>query len=148
MPFGPHVVNVAHIIQVSVAPVFLLSGIGVMLTVFTNRLARIIDRARVLEERAHGAVESRIDDIYSELNVLARRSRWNEAAIAFCTTTGLLVSLVVVSLFVDEMVAVDLSGLIAGLFVMAMLTFVAAFVSFLREIVLARARIRTGPRVS
>lgn len=51
MPFGPHIVNVAHVIQLSVAPVFLLSGVGVMLTVFTNRLARIIDRARVLEER-------------------------------------------------------------------------------------------------
>ncbi len=146
MPFGPHIVNVAHIIQVSVAPVFLMSGVGVMLTVFTNRLARIIDRARVLEERIHTAAEPQTAEIYSELNRLAKRSRWNEAAIALTTTTGLLISLVIVALFVDDMVAVDLSGLVALLFILAMLAFVGAFVSFLREIMLAMVRIRTAPR--
>jgi len=146
MPFGPHIVNVAHIIQVSVAPVFLMSGVGVMLTVFTNRLARIIDRARVLEERIHTVAEPQTAEIYSELNRLARRSRWNEAAIALTTTTGLLISLVIVALFVDDMVAVDLSGLVALLFILAMLAFVGAFVSFLREIMLAMVRIRTAPR--
>src|SRR6202158_3880531 len=55
MPFGPHILNVAHVIQLAVAPVFLLSGVGVMLTVFTSRLARIVDRSRVLEERLEGA---------------------------------------------------------------------------------------------
>lgn len=146
MPFGPHIVNVAHIIQVSVAPVFLMSGVGVMLTVFTNRLARIIDRARVLEERIHTVAEPQTAEIYSELNRLAKRSRWNEAAIALTTTTGLLISLVIVALFVDDMVAVDLSGLVALLFILAMLAFVGAFVSFLREIMLAMVRIRTAPR--
>jgi hypothetical protein len=146
MPFGPHIVNVAHVIQVSVAPVFLLSGVGVMMTVFTNRLARIIDRARVLEERVQTAGEAHKADIYRELKVLSLRSRWNEAAIALTTTTGLLISLVIVSLFADEMLAVDLSGLIALLFILAMLAFVAAFVSFLREIVLATVRIRTEPK--
>jgi hypothetical protein len=40
--------DIAHVIQLAVAPVFLLSGVGVMLTVFTSRLARIVDRSRVL----------------------------------------------------------------------------------------------------
>ena len=40
--------SVVHVIQLAVAPVFLLSGVGVILTVLTNRLARIIDRARLL----------------------------------------------------------------------------------------------------
>jgi hypothetical protein len=145
MPFGPHIVNVAHIIQLSVAPVFLLSGVGVMLTVFTNRLARIVDRARALEERLHVTEEVRKSHIYAELSNLSRRSRWNEGAIALTTVTGLLISLVIVALFVDDIVAVDLSGLVALLFILAMVTFVAAFISFLREVVLATVRIRTGP---
>jgi hypothetical protein len=37
---------IAHSIQLSVAPVFLLSGVGVLLGVLTNRLARVVDRAR------------------------------------------------------------------------------------------------------
>jgi uncharacterized protein DUF2721 len=145
MPFGPHIVNVAHVIQLSVAPVFLLSGVGVMLTVFTNRLARIVDRARALEERLHSTQEENRSDIYAELTTLSRRSRWNEAAIALTTVTGLLISVVIVALFVDDIVAVDLSGLVALLFILAMVAFVAAFISFLREIVLATVRIRTGP---
>jgi hypothetical protein len=145
MAFSPHIVNVAHVIQVSIAPVFLLSGIGVMLTVFTNRLARIIDRARVLEERVRAAGDANKEEIYAELGRLSLRSRWNEAAIALTTVTGLLISLVIVALFVDDIVAIDLSGLIALLFICAMLSFVAAFISFLREIVLATVRIRTGP---
>ena len=145
MPFGPHILNVAHVIQLSVAPVFLLSGVGVMLTVFTNRLARIVDRARALEERLHATEEVHSSDIYAELTTLSRRSRWNEAAIALTTVTGLLISLLIVALFVDDIVAVDLSGLVALLFVLAMVAFVAAFISFLREIVLATVRIRTGP---
>jgi len=145
MAFGPHIVNVAHVIQVSIAPVFLLSGIGVMLTVFTNRLARIIDRARVLEERVHAAGDASKTDIYAELGKLSLRSRWNEAAIALTTVTGLMISLVIVALFVDDIVAADLSALIAFLFICAMLSFVAAFISFLREVALATARIRTGP---
>jgi len=145
MPFGPHILNVAHVIQLSVAPVFLLSGVGVMLTVFTNRLARIVDRARALEERLHATEEVHRPDIYAELTTLSRRSRWNEAAIALTTVTGLLISLVIVALFVDDIVPVDLSGLVALLFVLAMVAFVAAFISFLREIVLATVRIRTGP---
>ncbi len=145
MPFGPHIVNVAHVIQLSVAPVFLLSGVWVMLTVFTNRLARIVDRARVLEDRLHATQEVHRPGIYAELTMLSRRSRWNEAAIALTTVTGLLISLLIVALFVDDIVAVDLSGPVALLFVLAMVAFVAAFISFLREIVLATVRIRTGP---
>jgi hypothetical protein len=146
MLFSQHIVNVGHIIQLAVAPVFLLSGVGVMLTVFTNRLGRIIDRARVLEERVHAAEDLHKGEIYAELRALSRRSRWNEAAIAFTTVTGLLISLLIVTLFVDDIVAVDLSGPVALLFVLAMFSFVAAFVSFLRETVLATVRIRTGPK--
>ena len=145
MNIAPHIVDVAHVIQLAVAPVFLLSGVGVMLTVFTNRLGRIIDRARILEERLHAADAKARSEIYAQLTLLSRRARWNELAIACATVTGLLVSVVIVTLFVSDVVTVDLSGWIALLFALAMLSFIGAFLSFLREIVLATVRIRTGP---
>ena len=49
---APEIIPVAHVIQLAVAPVFLLSGVGVMLTVLTNRLARVVDRARTVEKAA------------------------------------------------------------------------------------------------
>jgi hypothetical protein len=145
MNIAPHVVDVAHVIQLAVAPVFLLSGVGVMLTVFTNRLGRIIDRARILEERLHIAEINAKSEIYAQLTLLSRRALWTERAIGCATVTGLLICVVIVTLFVSDVVTIDLSGWIALMFALAMLAFIGAFVSFLREIVLATVRIRTGP---
>ena len=146
MNIPPHIMDVGHVIQLSVAPVFLLSGVGVMLTVFTNRLGRIIDRARVLEERLRSADAAAKEQIYADLAALSRRSRWNELAIGLTTVTGLLICLVIVALFVSDLLGVEVAGFIALMFVLAMLCFVGAFLSFLRETVLATVRIRAGPR--
>jgi len=64
---------VAHVIQLSVAPVFLLSGIGAMLAVMTNRLARVIDRARALEAKAT-ADPAAVEAIHQELDTLSWRA--------------------------------------------------------------------------
>ncbi len=144
MNIAPHIMNVAHVIQLAVAPVFLLSGVGVTLTVFTSRLARIIDRTRVLEDRLPQADDAGRADIKEQLKWLVHRSRWIERAIACSTITGLLICLLIIGLFADELLEVDLSALIALLFVISMMTFVFAFISFLRETWLATLRIRTS----
>jgi len=85
-----------HLIQSAVAPVFLLSGVGVTLGVLTGRLARIIDRARYLEEHA-GPSGLPTESTQSSLKMLARRAKYTNAAIALCTTSALFVSLVVMA---------------------------------------------------
>ena len=62
--------EIAHLIQLSVAPVFLLTGVGTLLNVLSGRLARIIDRARVLEERLDTPEPPRTDAIRNELQSL------------------------------------------------------------------------------
>jgi hypothetical protein len=52
-----HLTDVAHVIQVAVAPVFLLSGICGMLSVLVTRLGRIVDRSRTLDERLETAAD-------------------------------------------------------------------------------------------
>ena len=145
MPVDTHITDIAHIIQQAVAPVFLLSGVGVTLTVLTNRLSRIVDRARVLEERLAAAVESAKAGLRADLHTLLRRARFINWAITLTTCCGLLVCLVIVALFVGYFLRLDLSETIAGLFIVGMLAFVVAFVSFLREIFLAIGSLRIGP---
>ena len=145
MPTDTHVADIAHIIQLAVAPVFLLSGVGVTLTVLTNRLSRIVDRARVLEERVAGATETLRTALNADLRTLASRARYINWAITLTTCCGLLVCLVIVSLFVGYFLSLDLSKTIALLFIVAILAFVVAFVSFLREIFLATSSLRIGP---
>jgi len=145
VPTDTHIADIAHIIQLAVAPVFLLSGVGVTLTVLTNRLSRIVDRARVLEERLAAAAETARTGLNVDLHTLASRARFINWAITLTTSCGLLVCLVIVSLFVGYFLGLDLSKTIAILFIVAMLAFVVAFVSFLREIFLATSSLRIGP---
>jgi CBS domain containing-hemolysin-like protein len=135
--------DVAHVIQSALAPVFLISGVGVMLGVLTNRLARIVDRARVWEAEAEKE-EHRAADLDERLQVLARRARYISSAITMCAVSALLVALVVVALFANAFLAFNLSALIAILFVAAMLTLTAAFLVFLIEVRIATSAIRIG----
>jgi len=144
MAFEAQSTGIVHVIQLAVAPVFLLSGVGVTLTVLTNRLARIVDRARVLEARPDHVEPELQDRLHADLAALSRRAKLVNLALTLSTTCALLVCLVIVALFVGALFDVDLSGLIAVLFVAAMAAFVGALLSFLREIFVATASLRIG----
>lgn len=136
--------TIGQIVQIAVTPVFLLSGVGVMLTVFTGRLSRIVDRARVLEDRLELAGRHLESEIQSELKALSQRSRIIDCAIALGISAGLLVCLVIVALFVGDLLNIDLSVAVATLFIVAMLAFIGAFLCFLREVLIATVNLRVG----
>jgi hypothetical protein len=135
--------DIAHLIQSAVAPVFLLSGVGVTLGVLTGRLARIIDRARFLEEQV-GKPGVHTESIHASLRMLARRAKYTNTAIALCAASALFVSLVVMALFASAFLDTDLSAPIAILFVLAMICLTGAFGSFLVECRLATQILRFG----
>jgi uncharacterized protein DUF2721 len=135
--------DIVHLIQSAVAPVFLLSGVGVTLGVLTNRLARIVDRARLLEMRVHEE-KARAESTADSLRVLARRAHYINTAIALCTISALCVALVVMSLFASAFISVNLSGAIAILFVAAMICLTSAFGAFLIEVRIAIRALRFG----
>jgi predicted signal transduction protein with EAL and GGDEF domain len=138
-------VAVAHAIQLAVAPVFLLTGIAAILTVMTNRLGRVIDRARVLEERLERASQESLTTLRADLAVLSRRAKLNGRAITLCTTTALLVCTVIAVLFLSAFLRFDAALPVALLFVAAMLCFFLGLLWFLREIYLATMTVRIGP---
>ena len=75
------VVDIAHAIQLALAPVFLFSGVGVLLGVFTNRLARVVDRARKVEEDVRQATATDLEAAREQLKVASRRARFMNASI-------------------------------------------------------------------
>src|ERR1700756_1443468 len=125
--------DIAHVVQSSVAPVFLLTGVAATLGVLTNRLARIVDRARGLEEQPESHPGS-AKHLHADLAVLARRARYINVAISLCAIAALLVALVVVSLFANAYLGSGLGAAIALLFVGAMVCLSAAFVTFFIEV--------------
>lgn len=140
---APSTFDIAHLIQISIGPVFLLSGIAATLNVLTSRLARIVDRARQQEQEAVLGHENAAE-LRAQLTVLARRARHINAAIALATLSALLVALTVVLLFANPLVHSDLSIVVAVVFVGALLALVVALLSFLIEVRIATAALRIG----
>jgi hypothetical protein len=123
--------DIGHMIQLAIAPVFLLTGVATKLTVLTNRLARIIDRTRVLEDRLRIGPN---DEYTEEVEVLYTRSHLINHAITSSTACGFLVCLVIAMLFLGDSANIKLDKVIAAFFVMAMFGLIFSFVFFLREI--------------
>ncbi|MGR9087248.1 MAG: DUF2721 domain-containing protein [Gammaproteobacteria bacterium] len=132
--------TVAHVIQLAVAPVFLLTGIGAILGVLTNRLGRVVDRFRFLN-----TLEGTDRDLHrNEMCTLSKRARWNHWAITSCTVSALCICLSIAVLFVGVELRVDPSGAVSLLFVAAMLALIGGLLCFLREIALATGIIEIG----
>jgi hypothetical protein len=139
-----HITSLAQVIQLAVAPVFLLTGVGAILNVLANRIARIIDRARPMEERLASVDEDTARDLHQRLKVLSRRATFINRAIGLCVLSGLLVSLVVAALFVSSSWRLDLAFPISIAFVIALFSLAISLVYFLREVFIATASLSFG----
>ncbi|MEQ1559673.1 MAG: DUF2721 domain-containing protein [Methyloglobulus sp.] len=135
------VTTIAHAIQLAVAPVFLLTGVAGILSVLTNRLGRIIDRSRFLEDKSLPIDETH-KAIHVELRSLKQRARLIHLAIGLCTTSLLLICSVVAVLFLGSFITLNMGVVIASLFVTAMLCLIAALLNFIGEIYLATVHVR------
>jgi Na+/melibiose symporter-like transporter len=138
--------SIARVIQLSIAPVFLLTAIGTLLTVMTNRLHRVIDRARVWEARLETVnTKSEIEHLHFHLAILSRRAKLIGIAITLCTAAALFVCTLIATLFVESFVSLDLKTPVAVLFILAMLLLIVGLIIFLREIFVATHSLRIGP---
>lgn len=137
--------DIAHVIQLAVAPVFLLAGIGSILGVMASRLARVVDHARVLEGRLTAAEPAAYAELHARLLTLSVRAKLMGRAIALCTLTALLVCAVIITLFIGAFFTFNAAIPAALLFVAALLSFAMSLVWFLREIFLATASLKIGP---
>ena len=142
-----HIASIGQAIQLAVAPVFLLTGVGATLNVLATRIGRIIDRARVMENALERGTTDFAVEIRNRLVVLSTRARWVNRAIVLSVSSGILVSLVVAALFVSAVLQVDLAVPIAVAFVLALLCLAMALLFFLREVFIATESLRFGSKM-
>lgn len=144
MDIASDVTSIAHVIQLSIAPVFLLTAVGAMLGVLSSRLSRAVDRARTLEGRCATAVGDEQSIMLRQLTVLGRRIRLIYKAMVLCAVCALLICSVIVTAFASTLAGAVLAVPIAVLFVAAMLAFIGALLLFLREVHLAITTLQIG----
>jgi len=139
------ITTIAHVIQLAIAPVFLLTGIGSLLSVMANRLARIIDRARFVESNWSKLGEDERAKARREFSNLSHRAQFTSWAINLCALSALLVCALIAALFIDALLGSNLRWLVGTLFVLAMIALSSGIVSFLREVHVATHTLRIGP---
>lgn len=137
--------DVADAMHLALGPVFLLNGVGVMLSMLTSRLARIVDRARTVEDRLPHAEGDELREIHRVLEVTRQRARLMNRAITLGTVAALLVATVVALLFGAAFLTFPIGPTIAVLFVICMTALVGSLWCFLVEVRVATAALRIGP---
>ncbi|HEY9580410.1 MAG TPA: DUF2721 domain-containing protein [Rhizorhapis sp.] len=138
---------IAQTIQLAVAPVFLLAGIGAFLNVCAGRLGRVIDRARVVERVVLETVGEERKRMLREIRKLDRRIDFLNNAIFLSVASAILVCLVVVLLFSAQLFGAPMGTPVALLFIIAMLLMISALCTFLVEIRLASSTIHIANEV-
>jgi small-conductance mechanosensitive channel len=132
-----HAFEIYKVIQIVLAPVFLLTAVSGIMNVLISRLARAVDRRRILEEHLPEYIDARRDEALRELRLLNRRIALVLWAVALAVTAMLLVCLLIGTAFAGAYVALDLSRPVAILFIAAVVALTGCLLLFLREISIA-----------
>ena len=139
MMFAPDLSTVTHGIQLAVAPVFLLTAVSGMIAAVAGRLARIIDRARYLENRLEegGNPQGGTSRIYAELRQLQQRGWLVNGCLALLTLCAMLIGITIILLFLGETSELEILRLATVCFLSGVVCFLLALVCFLGETLLA-----------
>ncbi|MGE5616886.1 MAG: DUF2721 domain-containing protein [Bacillota bacterium] len=137
-----HIADITHQIQLSIAPVFLLTAIGTLINALAGRLSRAVDRRRLLEELVGGLEGEGREQAIDELANLGHRVQLVLWSMALAVMSGLFVCLLIGTAFMGAFISLDLSRPVAVLFVAAVIALSLTLVLFMREVFLAARTVR------
>lgn len=141
-----NIAGITQVIQVAIAPVFLLTAIGTIIAALNVRLSRAVDRRRVLEEKLVSLAVEQAGAVHEELALIARRINLVYSGMVLAVFCALLVCLLIAGAFIGFFLTIDLSKVVALLFILAMLALIVSLSMFLREVFLA-VMVRRPPLV-
>jgi hypothetical protein len=138
----PAVSTIAQTIQLSLSPVFMLTGIGALLNVLIGRMARVVDRVRDLETQHPRSTGVEHDRLVWELRLLDRRISVINASLFLAVASAIMTCLVVALLFVAELAKLHFGTLVASFFILAMILLISALIGFMIEVRISLRAVR------
>lgn len=138
--------SIAHIIELAIAPVFLLAGLGGILNVVASRLSRVVDRVRTLENDVPTADAELQAAELRELAILDRRLQLCHWSVGLCTMAALLICLVVMILFVANLISLNFAVPVSLLFIAAMVSVTIGLLLFVFEVTIATRFVRVDEK--
>jgi len=136
------IASVVHIIQVALAPVFLLSGIATLLNVFSTRFARVADQVDAAAKALIGADAGEAAVLHLQLDHLHRRSRALDCAVALAAAGGASTCATVLALFVGETGGLAVATILLVTFGLAIGCTLLSIAAFATEMLMASQRVR------
>jgi uncharacterized protein YacL len=142
--FIPEGSSIVNLIQLAVAPVFLLAGVAGLLNVFTGRLTRIVDKLENMDSYTNAQLKIDPNFVENEKrrDFLIKRMENINFAIFFSTATGLMVALVILTVFATTLFSFHTEFMISIFFILAMVFLALSLILFLREIYFTTSYIR------
>ena len=122
------------VLQTSVSPVVLISGVGLLLLTMTNRLGRIVDRTRSLALRVREVEGAEKQQVAAQLGILEDRAHMLRRAITSAGLCVLFAALLVISLFITSLAGVNIPWLIAAFFILSLVSLIVSLIDFLRDV--------------
>jgi hypothetical protein len=130
----PSLTELIPVLQIAIGPVILISGVGLLLLSMTNRLGRVIDRARILHRELRMEAQVDRDSIRAQLQILHRRATLIRQAIILASVSALLAALLIISLFFAALLHLDAGWLILLLFIGCLAALIWSLIVSIRDI--------------
>jgi hypothetical protein len=146
LAYEPHIPEISAVIQLAVAPVFMLTAVGTIIGALNIRLNRAVDRRRALEELLPRMTPDERPSAHQELEFIARRIRFVYYSIVAAVISGLFICLLIAGAFLANFLRTDISSTVGTLFALAVMALIVSLLLFLREIFLAVSTTRHIPR--
>ena len=127
--------EIGQVIQLAVAPVFMLTGIAGFLSVLSHRLSRVVDRTRIVDRFLHEVKSKEHKEVLCrEAKSLKKRTRIANWAIRLSVGSALIICVVVMCLFVGDFALFKLGAIIAYLFIASMLLIILSLLLLILEV--------------
>jgi hypothetical protein len=121
-------------LQLAIGPVILISGVGLLLLCMTNRIARVVDRARLVAADCEIVGDDELETCYAKLAILSQRARILRSSIAMAAFSVLLVAVLVIMLFCGALFRVEIASVVIVLFVGCMLSLIGSLGLFIWDV--------------
>lgn len=139
----PSLVQLVPILQLSIAPVILISGVGLLLLTLTNRFGRLLDRSRQLNQQLNGVPPPHEPGpLRVQIDILLRRAAILRLSITLGAVTVLLAAILMLLLFISSLFQLEMGGPIVAVFSAAMLALIGSMVAFIRDMNMALTAVR------
>lgn len=120
-------------LQLSIGPVILISGVGLILLSMTNRFGRVVDRTRLLSQEVQHVTGAHRVRIFSELRIMMTRAKLLRACMALASISVLLASLLIISLFLGALFQWEVVTLVVAFFIVCMLSLILGLSLFILD---------------